>query len=157
MLRGATSPAKFFPRWRGWAGNLSTYRDSDAKRGHYLDRAVRLIAARQYLCAADQHAWINTECPADKPQHHNGADPQTAPADWQTRLLVINPSALAPVALALLAELHGRYGYFVSILNIRPVAGALPLRYEVAEVVALQQLRDAARERRWPAGNQMTT
>jgi hypothetical protein len=69
---------------------------------------------------------------------------------WQTLPLLLNPPALAPVALALLAELHGRCGYFVPILNIRPLAGALPPAYEVAEIVALQQLRDDARDRRWP-------
>jgi hypothetical protein len=72
-----------------------------------------------------------------------------APEAWQTTELALNPPALAPVAMALLAELHGRCGYFVPVLNIRPVAGALPPRYELAEVVALQGLRDAARARRW--------
>lgn len=72
---------------------------------------------------------------------------------WQTTPLAINPPSLAPVALALLAELHGRCGYFISILNIRPAAGALPPRYEVAEVVALQALRDTARSRRHSPGD----
>jgi hypothetical protein len=71
-----------------------------------------------------------------------------SPNDWQTTPLAINPPSLAPVALALLAELHGRCGYFIPILNIRPAANTLPLRYEVAEVVALQALRDVARVRR---------
>jgi hypothetical protein len=77
-----------------------------------------------------------------------------APEEWQSAPLLINPPALAPVALALLAELHGRCGYFVPILNIRPVAGALPPRFEVAEVVDLRALREAARERRWLTNNQ---
>ena len=68
---------------------------------------------------------------------------------WQTEALLLNPPALAPVALALVAELHGRCGYFVPILNVRPIVGATPPRYEVAEIVALQQLRDDARGRRW--------
>ncbi|MFV9506740.1 MAG: CRISPR-associated protein Csx15 [Oscillochloridaceae bacterium umkhey_bin13] len=67
---------------------------------------------------------------------------------WQTTPLLINPPGLAPVALALLAELHGRCGYFPPILNLRPVAGSLPPRFEVAAIVNLQQLRDQARGRR---------
>jgi len=70
-----------------------------------------------------------------------------SPAEWQTRPLLVNPPGLAPLALALMAELHGRCGYFPPVLNIRPVADALP-RYEVAEIVNLQALRDAARKRR---------
>lgn len=68
--------------------------------------------------------------------------------EWQTRSLFINPPGLAPLALALIAELHGRCGYFLPILHIRPVEGALPPRYEVAEVVNLNALREAARTRR---------
>ncbi len=70
------------------------------------------------------------------------------PHAWQTMPLLINPPGLAPLALALIAELHGRCGYFPPILNIRPVAGALPPRYEVAEIVNLQTIREAARGRR---------
>lgn len=71
-----------------------------------------------------------------------------APADWQTQPFIVNPPGLAPLALALIAELHGRCGYFPPILNIRPVAGALPPRYEIAAIVNLQELRDSARSRR---------
>lgn len=71
-----------------------------------------------------------------------------APDEWQTSALVINPPALAPVALALAAELHGRCGHFAAMLNIRPVAGAAPPRYEVAEIANLQAIRDQARTRR---------
>lgn len=67
---------------------------------------------------------------------------------WQTRSLFLNPPGLAPLALALIAELHGRCGYFLPILHIRPVEGALPPRYEVAELVNLNTLREAARTRR---------
>jgi hypothetical protein len=74
------------------------------------------------------------------------------PQSWQTEALVLNPPALAPIALALVAELHGRCGYFVPILNVRPIAHTTPPRYEIAEIVALQQLRDDARGRRWNNG-----
>jgi hypothetical protein len=67
---------------------------------------------------------------------------------WQTLPLLLNPPGLAPLALAVIAELHGRCGYFLPILNLRPVAGALPPRYEVAEIINLHHLREQARVRR---------
>jgi len=70
------------------------------------------------------------------------------PGEWQTLPLVVNPPSLNFVAVALLAELHGRCGYFPSVLRLRPVPGATPPRFEVAELVNLQAARDAARHRR---------
>jgi hypothetical protein len=67
---------------------------------------------------------------------------------WETTPLILNPPALAPLSLALIAELHGRCGGFPAMLNVRPVAGSVPTQYEVAEVVNLQALREAARDRR---------
>lgn len=69
---------------------------------------------------------------------------------WQTTPLIVNPPGLAPAAMAVLAELHGRTGYFPSILRLRTVPGTTPTRYEVAEIINLQALRDAARRRRQP-------
>lgn len=70
------------------------------------------------------------------------------PEQWQSEpLLVVLPS-LNHAAAALLAELHGRMGYFPPVVRLRPVAGALPPRYEVAEILDLQSLRAAARRRR---------
>lgn len=71
-----------------------------------------------------------------------------SPEDWQTTPLLLNPPALASLALALIAELHGRCGGFPALINVRPVADSLPTRYEVAEVLNLQSLREAARRRR---------
>ena len=68
--------------------------------------------------------------------------------EWQTMPLLLNPPALAPLALALIAELHGRSGGFPALINIRPVAESTPTRYEVAELVNLQDLRNRARVRR---------
>ncbi|MGC9400727.1 MAG: CRISPR-associated protein Csx15 [Anaerolineae bacterium] len=69
-------------------------------------------------------------------------------AEWQTLPLLVNPPALNFSAVALLAELHGRCGYFPPCLRIRPVPGSVPPRYEVAEVFDLQAVRDQARQRR---------
>lgn len=68
--------------------------------------------------------------------------------EWQTLPLVINPPGLAPLTAVLVAELHGRLGYFPSLVWIRPVAGAVPRRYEVAGLLDLQTVRDQAREQR---------
>ncbi len=70
------------------------------------------------------------------------------PEAWQTTPLLLVLPALNYAAAALLAELHGRMGYFPPIVRLRPVEGALPSRYEVAEVLNLQALRAAARKRR---------
>lgn len=70
------------------------------------------------------------------------------PEEWQTVAFVLNPPALAPLALALIAELHGRCGFFPPILNIRPKGDTRVPRYEVAEVLELQRIRDNARRQR---------
>lgn len=69
-------------------------------------------------------------------------------AQWQTEEILINLPSLNFIAAALLAELHGRMGYFPPILRLRPIAGVLPPRFEVAEILNLQVLRDEARMRR---------
>src|SRR5438876_11098446 len=67
--------------------------------------------------------------------------------EWQTRPLVINPPGYAPAAFVLLAVLHGRIGHFPALLRLRPKSGAVT-SYEVAEVLNLQAIREAARKRR---------
>lgn len=94
---------------------------------------------------------------------HSQVDPQqplapqvTAMADaagltsgqWQSAPLLINLPALNYSAGLLIAELHGRMGYFPTCLRMRPVKDALPPRFEVAEIMNLQSLRDEARKRR---------
>lgn len=69
--------------------------------------------------------------------------------EWQTRPLLINPPGYAPAAFVLLAELHGRIGHFPSLIRLRPKSGPLP-DYEVAELLNLQTIREAARKRRHP-------
>jgi transposase len=70
------------------------------------------------------------------------------PAQWQGEaILVILPSHNFIAAL-LLAELHGRMGYFPTVVRTRPVAGSAPRRYEVAELLDLQGVREQARRSR---------
>ncbi|MCB0201927.1 MAG: hypothetical protein KDI03_17815 [Anaerolineae bacterium] len=70
------------------------------------------------------------------------------PAQWQSEpILVVLPS-LNFIAAALLADLHGRMGYFPPVVRTRPVEGSLPRRYEIAEILDLQAMREAARRTR---------
>ncbi|MGQ9532512.1 MAG: CRISPR-associated protein Csx15 [Desulfotomaculales bacterium] len=72
--------------------------------------------------------------------------------EWQTLPLLVHPPSLNCRAAALLAELHGRCGYFPVVVRLRPVPESLPPRFEAAEVVKLQALREEARARRkWGA------
>lgn len=73
---------------------------------------------------------------------------ELSPDEWQTIPLIINPPALAPLAVVMLTEIHGRAGGFPAMLNIRPVAGSIPTRYEVADILNLQAIRETARRRR---------
>ncbi len=68
-------------------------------------------------------------------------------AGWQGAALLVNLPAHNVIAAALLSALHGRSGHFPAVLLLRPVPAALP-RYEVAEIVNLQAVRDDARARR---------
>jgi hypothetical protein len=71
-----------------------------------------------------------------------------SPEEWQTLPILIILPALSYSAGVLLAELHGRMGYFPSIIRIRQVPEAVPPRFEVAEIISLQAVRVAARARR---------
>ena len=71
-----------------------------------------------------------------------------SPEEWQTKPLLVVPPSLNFIAVTLLAELHGRMGYFPPVIRLRPVESSTPTRYEVAEVINLQDVRDEARRRR---------
>jgi len=66
----------------------------------------------------------------------------------QTEPILLVPPALNFITAMLLAALHGLMGYFPPIVRIAPVADSLPRRFDVAEIIDLQALRDAARATR---------
>jgi hypothetical protein len=70
------------------------------------------------------------------------------PQRWQAEpWLVVLPS-LNYIAALVLAELHGRMGHFPAIVRLRPVPNAVVTEFEVAEIINLEQVRQAARTRR---------
>jgi hypothetical protein len=72
-----------------------------------------------------------------------------SPQELQSAAIVVNLPSFNAIAALALAELHGRMGYFPPVLRLKPVEGALPPRYEVAEVMNLQAVRDDARKLRY--------
>lgn len=68
---------------------------------------------------------------------------------WQTEPLLVNLPGLSIAAGIVTAELHGRMGYFPACIRLRPVKDRVPLRFEVAEIIGLEQVRQAARTRRY--------
>ncbi|NPV67101.1 MAG: hypothetical protein HPY64_08150 [Anaerolineae bacterium] len=75
-------------------------------------------------------------------------DLNIAPERWQGEPWMLILPSLNYIAAILLAELHGRMGHFPAIVRLRPVPNALVTEYEVAEIVNLEQVRQAARARR---------
>ena len=68
--------------------------------------------------------------------------------EWQTLPLLVVPPALAPIACACLAEIHGRSGHFPPIVRLAPRSNATPPVFDVVEVLDLQGIREEARGRR---------
>lgn len=68
--------------------------------------------------------------------------------DWQTQAIILNLPALSSLAGAVLAEIHGRAGYFPPVIRMKRVEGTVPVVWKVDEIVNLQALRDDARRRR---------
>ena len=69
------------------------------------------------------------------------------PEAIQATPIIVSLPGLASAAAAVLAELHGRMGYFPPIVRLRPVPGPVR-RFEVTEIIDIQGLREAARTRR---------
>ncbi|MDZ7360740.1 MAG: CRISPR-associated protein Csx15 [candidate division KSB1 bacterium] len=70
------------------------------------------------------------------------------PQQWQNEPILLNPPSFNFIAVALLAELHGRMGYFPPCIRLRPITGSIPPQFEVAEIINLQEMREKARTRR---------
>lgn len=70
------------------------------------------------------------------------------PQQWQNEPILLNPPSFNFIAVALLAELHGRMGYFPPCVRLRPVKDSLPPQFEAAEIINLNEIREQARKRR---------
>ena len=102
--------------------------------------------------AVDRVVAVPTHCDLEQPfaeQVGELVDGAGLTAEqWQLCRLAIVPPALAAIACLVIAEIHGRAGYFVPVIRIRPIAGAVPPVFEVAEILDVQGQRNDARARR---------
>lgn len=73
---------------------------------------------------------------------------ELTPRQWESEALLVNPPSLNYSAVVLMAELHGRMGYFPACIRLRPVPDSVPPRFEVAEILNLQTIRSTARQNR---------
>ncbi len=94
------------------------------------------------------HSQINPQQPLEEQVLRMVDQVPLSPAEWQTAPILINPPSLNFTAVLMVADLHGRMGFFPAFLRLRPVEGAVPTRFEVAEILNLQSIRDKARLRR---------
>jgi hypothetical protein len=109
---------------------------------------VEALAGKKIERVVEIHTQIDAQQPL-APQVVALADQaQLTPLEWQSAPIVINPPSLNFVAVVLLAELHGRCGYFPAMLRMRPIPNSLPSQFEAAEIINLQAVRDAARTHR---------
>jgi len=67
---------------------------------------------------------------------------------WQNASIVVNLPSFNTIAALILAEFHGRMGYFPRVVRMRPLPNSTPPQFEVAEVLSLQAVRDEARKER---------
>jgi hypothetical protein len=120
--------------------------------GHPLTDAhlarIRELAGRDIERVVTVPTQFDHALPFDEQVQELLATIPLSPAQWQTVPLLMNPPSLAVIAELVLAEIHGRIGYFPTILRLRPVANSIPPQFEVAELLNLQSVRDAARTRR---------
>jgi len=71
-----------------------------------------------------------------------------SPTEWQHTPFIVMLPTLNFAAGVMLAELHGRCGYFPPIVRLRPMKGAMPPQFEVAEIINLNEVREMARGKR---------
>ncbi len=109
---------------------------------------VEALAGRAPESVVEIKTQFNSEQPFGEQMQSLIASTGLSAEEWQTRPLLINLPSLNVIAALLLAELHGRCGYFPAILRLRPLAGSAPPQFEVAEIINLQLVRDTARTHR---------
>jgi len=70
------------------------------------------------------------------------------PEEWQATPLVVIPAGYSPIWSVVLAELHGRLGYFPDVVRLRSASKPSAEQFEVAEIMNLREVRHQSRSKR---------
>lgn len=109
---------------------------------------IENLTGQTVLQVIDVPAQFDNELPFDQQAVELVDEVGLTSTDWQSLSLIVNLPSLSPISATVIAELHGRMGYFPAVLRLRPVQNSTPPRFEVAEIINLQAVRDAARSKR---------
>ncbi|GIV64088.1 MAG: hypothetical protein KatS3mg045_1427 [Bellilinea sp.] len=111
-------------------------------------KQVESLAGQPIEKVIEVHSQIDPQQPLEDQVLRMVDRVPLTPAEWQTEPILINPPSLNFTAVLMVADLHGRMGFFPAFLRLRPVEGAIPPRFEAAEILNLQSIREKARLRR---------
>lgn len=111
-------------------------------------RAIEALAAAPIERLLETQAQFRDDAPFALQTQRMVDGVDLSAAAWQQERIVVGLPALNVIAGALVAELHGRMGYFPTVVRLRRVAESTPPQYEVAELLDLQTIRDSARTTR---------
>ncbi len=111
-------------------------------------KQVEDLAGQPVTKVIEIHSQIDPQKPLEDQVLRMVDQAPLSPAEWQNEPIIINPPSLNFTAVLMVADLHGRMGFFPAFLRLRPVEGAIPPRFEAAEILNLQSIRDKARLRR---------
>ncbi len=120
--------------------------------GHPLTDAQKAMLEQQTGLTVDHVFMVDTQidtATALAPQVSAWLDGiPLSPTEWQTEPIVVVLPSLNYSAAVLLAEMHGRTGYFPTVVRLRPAPDSPVPRFDVAETINLQSIREEARTRR---------
>jgi hypothetical protein len=120
--------------------------------GHPLTDAQKVMLEKQTGLTVERVLMVDTQIDIGAPlapQVSAWLDgvPLSA-VEWQTEPIIIVLPSLNYSTAVLLAEIHGRTGHFPTIMRLRPAPDSLVPRFDVAEIISLQNVREEARTRR---------
>ncbi len=109
---------------------------------------IETMAAQKIEQVIDIKVQFDNEQPFEPQLRELMTKTPLTSSEWQTKPLLVNLPSLNVIAALLLAELHGRMGYFPPVLRLRPIPNTTPVQFEVAEILNLQTVREKARKER---------